>query len=141
MNYIDDFLIFGNFGKSNLGFVRLRELLVELGFTISHHKTVSPSQEVVCLGILIDTKIFTMSITPEKLKEISSVVSKWESQKSCTKNQLQSLLCSLLYMSKCVRFARFFLNRMLDTLRRFGSSKTVNLDTDFHRDRIWFKNF
>ena len=82
-----------------------------------------------------------MSITPEKLQEISGVVSKWDSQKSCSKNQLQSLLGSLLYVSKCVRFARFFLNRMLETLRCCGSSKTVNLDADFHRDRIWFKKF
>ena len=41
----------------------------------------------------------------------------WETAHTCTKRQLQSLLGSLLYITKCVRYSRFFLNRMLGVLR------------------------
>ena len=73
--------------------------------------------EVVCLGILINTIHKTISIPPEKLQEIKNICSEWQYKKSCTKTQLQSLLGSLLYVTKCVRPARFFLNRMLQILR------------------------
>ena len=76
LNYIDDFLIFGHKEKCHQGFERLHVLLEQLGFTISHHKTVSPSQKVVCLGISIDTTTFTTSIPPEKLHKIVSLFSK-----------------------------------------------------------------
>ena len=58
----------------------------------------------------------------------------------CTKRQLQSLLGSLLYVSKCVRYSRFFLNRLLETLRNV--SKTyITLNADFQKDIAWFNRF
>ena len=141
LNYIDDYLIFGTKQQCTAAFHRLHELLDELGFTISHHKTVAPCNKVICLGILIDSENFTMSVPPEKLDEIRSVVCKWENKSLCTKNQLQSLLGHLLYVSKCVKYARFFINRLLDTLRSCGDKKSITLDCNFHKNINWFKKF
>ena len=71
-------------------------------------KLVNPSTSVVCLGILIDSKNQTISIHPTKLQEIVQMCAMWSSKKFCTKTQFQSLLGSLLYITKCVRPARFF---------------------------------
>ena len=46
-------------------------LLGDLGFPISDAKLASPTHECHCLGILINTQKYTLSITQEKMKEIS----------------------------------------------------------------------
>ena len=40
-----------------------------------------------------------------------------------------------------MRYARFFLNRLLATLRKCGDKKVIPLDADFHKDTNWFKIF
>ena len=57
------------------------------------------------------------------------------------KRQLQSLLGSLLYIHKCVKPARYFLNRMLGTLRGASNPARVMLSDDFQRDLAWFDKF
>ena len=46
----------------------------DLGLTISDKKLVPPSTQVVCLGVLIDTEKGTVSIPPEKLRQINDMV-------------------------------------------------------------------
>ena len=57
------------------------------------------------------------------------------------KRELQSLLGKLLYISKCVKASRVFLNHMLDLLRAMGNQKSITLTTDFKRDLRWFQSF
>ena len=48
---------------------------------------------------------------------------------------------SLLYISKCVRYSRFSLNRILHTLRVYSDRKSIPLDENFHKDINWFHKF
>ena len=139
--YIDDFLIFGNEAQCNRAFTRLHELLRELGLDISDHKTVAPITEVLCLGIKVDTKALTLSVPSEKLSEIKNTLSNWQIRNTCTKNQLQSLLGSLLFITKCVKHSRFFLNHLLDTLRSHNKDNIITLDSEAHKDIKWFQKF
>ena len=66
---------------------------------------------------------------------------KWTSETHCSKKQLQSLLGSLLYISKCVKHTRFFLNRILQTLRHNNNSKIIKIDSEFAKDLSWFNRF
>ena len=118
LNYLDDHLIFGDNDKCSRGFERLAALLQELGLTINQSKNVRPSKKVVCLGILVDTENFIMSVPESKLCEVKNLLKNWKFKKSCSKKQFQSLLGSLLYVSKCVKYSRFFLNRLLENLRQ-----------------------
>ena len=118
----------------------LKNLLAELGLDISPNKLVPPSTSVTCLGILIDSINKTISIPPEKLAEITQLCVQWSSKTYCGKRDLQSLLGSLLYVSKCVKHSRFFLNRML-TLLRDNYDKTKILTTsEFHKDLVILKS-
>ena len=65
----------------------------------------------------------------------------WKDKVTCTKQQLQSLLGSLLYITKCVRPARYFLNRMLQVLRENHANKHISLTVDFGKDLNWFNTF
>ena len=116
-------------------------MLQDLGLDISEHKLVRPSSKVVCLGVEISTTDFTVSIPPAKMQEIIKICQVWDNKTRCSKRELQSLLGKLLYISKCVKASRVFLNRMLDLLRSMGNQKSITLTTDFKQDLRWFQTF
>ena len=117
MNYIDDLIYCGL--PSNIGhsYQFLLDLLQDLGLDISTKKLCPPATNVICLGIMFDTVNRSISIPDNKLQEICTTCSVWSNKTIVTKNELQSLLGLLLYITKCVRPARYFLNRMLQLLR------------------------
>ena len=139
-NYIDDIIGHSVVSQSNDSFQNLRALLLELGFDISEKK-VKPATKVTCLGVDIDTEQFTVSIPPGKSAEILTECRAWVNKQECTKRQLQSLLGKLLYITKCVRLSRPFLNRMLHLLRSSDKQTKITLTTDFRRDLNWFLEF
>ena len=140
-NYIDDIIGHSMCSEAHKAFDYLKKLLLELGFQLSENKIVTPSTKVTCLGVDINSENFTVSITQEKLKDILHVCKSWATKTTCTKRELQSLLGKLLYITKCVKSSRFFLNRMLDLLRSSSKQEKIVISTDFRRDLNWFTNF
>ena len=138
LNYIDDLIYIGLPSDIQASYQCLLYLLQQLGLEISHKKLVAPSTSAICLGILVDSVNRNISVPSEKLKENVEICKNWETKSTCTKTQLQSLLGSLLYITKCVRPARFFLNRMLQVLRDGHAAKHICLTNEFHRDLNWF---
>ena len=141
INYIDDFLGFGTPSVADASFRMLHTLMTELGLTISAKKLVRPTTRATCLGVEIDTVTGTVAIPLDKLEQVKKVVLEWQNKTHCTKHQLQSLLGLLLYIHKCVKPARYFLNRMLEVLRSASNPGRIVLTPDFHRDLRWLKKF
>ena len=83
----------------------------------------------------------TISIPPEKLQEIVILCKNWASKTYCSKKDLQSLLGSLLYITKCVAPARSFLNRMLHLLRQNTNVSKILLTPPVFQDLAWFNTF
>ena len=108
LNYIDDRVYIGLPSEIEASYQCLLDLLQQLGLEISRKELVAPCTAAICLGILVNLVNLTISIPDEKLKEIVEICQVWRSKRTCTKTQLQSLLGSLLYITKCVRPARFF---------------------------------
>ena len=140
-NYIDDLIYTGLPSQMDASFNFLKNLLVDLVLDISPKKLVPPSTLVTCLGILIDSINKTISIPPEKLAEITQLCVQWSSKTYCGKRDLQSLLGSLLYVSKCVKHSRFFLNRMFTLLRDNYDKTKIIITSEFHKDLAWFNSF
>ena len=140
-NYIDDIIGYGLKSKVDHSFQELYSLLQDLGLNISDHKLVHPTTKAICLGVEINTENFTISVPPQKLKEIRLACQDWLTKTHCSNCELQSLLGKLLYITKCVRASRFFLNRMLTTLRLAHKLDLIQLDIEFHRDVQWFTKF
>ena len=141
INYIDDVIGVGLPSVTTKAFTDLQALVRQLGLDISVKKLVAPDTCVNCLGVVLDTKRFTISIPDEKLTDIKNICSLWQGKTSCSRKELQSLLGRLLYISKCVKASRFFLNRMLDVLCNMGEEKFTNLDLNFFQDLNWFSKF
>ena len=140
-NYIDDLIYTGLPSTIHQSYQFLISLLHDLGLDISKEKLVAPATSVVCLGINIDTRSRTISIPDQKLQEIKILCQNWSHKVYCTKNQLQSLLGSLLYITKCVKPARSFLNRMLAVLRENYENSKIKLSHAFFKDLNWFNVF
>ena len=140
-NYIDDLVYTGLPEHIYDSYNTLTRLLQELGLEVSQSKLVAPTSCAVCLGIEINTVDRTLKIPQQKLQEIHNICKKFASKSTVTKNQLQSLLGSLLYVTKCIKPAHFFLNRMLQLLRDSTSKSRINLNHLFHRDLNWFNTF
>ena len=75
------------------------------------------------------------------MSDIRKMCTDWSNKRVVSKNKLQSLLGSLLYITKCVRSSRSFLNRMLHLLRVNFDSSTNVLTSDFSKDFHWFQTF
>ena len=140
INYIDDLIGFGLPSTVHKSYEDLCALLEKLGLTISDKKLVPPSTVVTCLGVQIDTIKGTISVPPEKLQKIIQMCFTWENKKTVRKRDLQSLLGSLMHITKCVKSSRPFLNRMLQNLRE-ARNEQVHLNPEFYKDLLWFQNF
>ena len=141
INYIDDFVGYGTPDVARRSHNCLRNVIERLGLTISEKKLVPPTTSAVCLGVLIDTVTGTVAIPDDKMRQIRQSVTEWQTKKICSKRQLQSLLGQLLYVHKCVRPSRIFLNRMLELLRQNYDASTIKLTQAFRQDLRWFSRF
>ena len=141
VNYIDDFLGFGTPSVARQSFQTLIELMQELGLAISDKKLIHPTTQAVCLGVLVDTVSGTVSISPDKLTQVQQIVHEWSNKKTCIKQQLQSLLGLLLYIHKCAKPARYFVNRLLEMLRNANNPNSMVITDDCKRDLAWFRKF
>ena len=108
MNYIDHLMYCGLSSTIDTYYQHLLNLLHDFGLDISIKKLCPPDTKVICLAILFDTVNGTISIRPDKLSEIVKVCHEWSDKRIVNKNQLQSRLDLLLYISKCVKPARYF---------------------------------
>ena len=134
LNYIDDLIYTALPSTIHDSYQFLLDLLQQLGLDISSKKLHPPSTQAVCLGTLFDTVTRTITIPPDKLQEVIHICKNWDNKAMCTKNNLQSLLGSLLYVSKCVRHARVFLNCMLQVLKEQTHKSIITLAPPFFRD-------
>ena len=139
--YIDDYILVSPKATADAHFRRLASLLTDLGLPSNPDKQTPPSRTLTCLGIQIDLDLNTMSIDSEKLSSILTECMAIRNKKYLSRTAFQSLLGKLLYIHKCVRPARTFINRMLALFRANPGAKRIFLTTDFHKDLHWFLAF
>ena len=126
LEYIDDYVRVGVPSVVHVSYVVLLDLNVSVGFNGQPKEVGSPATQVTCLGVLIDTVKGTVSIPPEKLEQINIMVRQWLSKSVISKHQLQSILGLLLFVHKCVKLARVFINKMLQLPLLLTSNMTFS---------------
>ena len=122
----------------------LHNLLKDLGLEESLKKAFKPSTSMPFLGVNFDTVRREMSIPPEKLTEVQEEVSLWERKTTGTKKTLQQLLGKLFWVSKCVKFSRPFMGRLLGqlkTMHHLSNNKKVPLSDSCRLDIKWWNRF
>ena len=119
-------------------------MLKDLGLEESLKKEHKPSNSMPFFGVNFDTDSLEMSVPPEKLEEVREEVSLWEKKSTGTKKTLQQLLGKLMWVSRCVRFSRPFMGRLLGQLRamhHLPTNKKTPLSEDSKLDIRWWARF
>jgi hypothetical protein len=142
LNYSDD--IGGcevTLGRAEQSFEALRTLFIDLGLIESKSKAHPPSTSMPYLGILFDTESMRMSIPPEKITEVRAELSMWEKRTTASKKSLQQLLGKLFWVSRCVKFSRGFMGRLLSQLQQMHNlpdQKKAKLTPECMLDIKWW---
>ena len=91
--YLDDFLVIGESQEAyQAAFDALLSLLQNLGFIINWSKVIYPAQQLVFLGVTIDTVQGTLlSLPDEKLEALELFLLEFALRKRASKRQLQVL--------------------------------------------------
>ena len=145
INYSDDI---GGCEKSMdralQSYMALADLLQNLGLSESTSKAHAPSTSMPYLGINFDTILMRMSIPAEKLTEVRDEIAAWSRKSKATKKGLQQLLGKLFWVSRCVKFSRAFMARLLNqltTMHPLPENKKVLLSDECRQDIRWWARY
>ena len=140
--YLGDFHIISESHEECLAaFNCLLSLLQSLGFTINWNKVVPPTQQIVFLGVLIDSVRSTLSIPDKRLWELQVALSNWIDKKKATKRQLQRIIGKLNWASKRLHATRPFIRRLIDLVSTVDiPSYHVRLWQAVKEDLRWLRN-
>ena len=139
-NYIDDLVGIGPLSTVGKAYKFLLELLDNLRFPISGSKLEPPTTRCNYLGVIVDTETATLSVPQGKLAEVIDKCKNALNKASISKQQLQSIIGSLMFVAKCVKPTRYFVNRLLNALRE-AMNKNIKVSEDMKRDLKWFMTF
>ena len=139
--YIDDYILVTHRDKADDAFQYLVHLLTDLGLPMNPDKLCPPTTSLTCLGITINVEQHVLSIEDTKIKAIWQECCSIFSKTYLSRNKFQSLLDKLLYIHKCVRPARIFINRMLSLFRSSHNHNRIHLTHGFFQDLAWFIKF
>ena len=101
-------------------------------------KRTPPTRSLTCLGICIDIEKSTLSIDNGKVEAIYEHCVNTINRKTISRRQLQSLLGKCLYLHKCMRPARAFVNRILATFRQNPHKHKFPVSPEMKQDIQWF---
>ena len=82
-------------------FALLQGLLDCLGLHKASHKSLPPTQDIVCLGLFFNTITMTVTLSQEKFSDIMDLTLTWLHKDMATLRELHSLLDKLIYVVHC----------------------------------------
>jgi hypothetical protein len=142
IRYLDDFFLIAKLEKD-----MARDLLVaqsvirQFGLVVNGDKTEGPAQRLSFLGVQLDSVSQTVSCTPERVEELTTLLRSLLRQRVITRGLTASLIGKLSFAAQVLPGARPFMRRMLDTLHQCKSrrhSAPVRIDPGFRDDvRFW----
>ena len=140
--YMDDFGGCERGSKAIAAFEDLGKLLSDLGIQESEKKACSPSTKMLFLGVEFDTVDMAMRIDVTKRMEITALAQVWSRKTVATKEELQSILGKLMWVSKVVRYSRCFVSRIIASIKSLKNQKQkITLSVDLKKDFLWWSTF
>lgn len=141
VNYLDDFAGAEQDKDATRAYNTLGNTLKSCGLIESQEKSVEPQQIMSFLGIRFDTNKLTLEVTEERLLEITDLLMTWNGKHTANRNELESLVGKLMFVTRCVKSSMVFMARMLNTVRSMTRGKDYILDIELKRDLEWWSRF
>ena len=134
--YMDDYIVVASKSKGAAQFTLLCDLLKHLGLPLNQDKVTPPTKKLACLGIDIDINSNTMSIAQDKLQDIYEAYVQASNKTYLSRQAFQSLFGKLIYIHKCVKPSRIFINRILELFRKNNHCRKIYLNSEFHLEML-----
>ena len=140
--YMDDFGGCETGEKALTAFNDLGELLAEVGIQESKKEACPPSTKMLFLGVEFDSIDMAMRVDDSKRMEVTALAKTWSRKTVATKEELQSVLGKLMWVSKVVRYSRCFVSRIIAAIKSLKNQKQkINLSTEIKKDFLWWATF
>ena len=121
VNYLDDFLFVGKTKKEcNDQMHTFLSICRAIGFPVSMEKTYWASQNIVFLGIMMDTRTQKVYLALEKIEKAKSLIYKLITKKKGEILEIQRLCGLLNFFAKCIIPARAFTRRIYSNTRNYN---------------------
>ena len=91
LNYLDDLVSADTVEKASFSFNTLRAILNKCGIEEAKNKACPPSTVMIFIGILFNTVMMTIEVTPERLQEIKFLLNTWLNKETACLKEVQSL--------------------------------------------------
>ena len=112
--YLDDLGGAESPDKAGEAYECLGRILESAGLEEKKSKACPPSTRMSFLGVWFDTESLTLEITRDRLEELLELLEKWESRSSASRQELQSIIGKLNFVSSVVKPGRVFISRLLN---------------------------
>lgn len=124
-------------------FDQLGDLFIKLGLDSSPEHDCPPATTMVCLGILVNTVMFTLEVPPARITELVAEFRVWTKSSLFTKKQIQSLLGKLSFVTACVKPGRIFMACLLNRIRACNAASRHRylITNDTQLDLQWWLHF
>lgn len=141
-HYLDDFIFAGkDFDTCSKLMETFKKVAKELGVPLAEDKSVGPTNNLVFLGLEIDTVAMMVRVPVQKRVELVSLLQKFIARRSITLKQLQSLLGKLNFVTKAIAPGRAFVRRMHNaTIGIINPHHFIRLNQEMKDDmQLWLK--
>lgn len=140
--YLDDFAACcDSKDQAQHSYEAFLHLADRLGLQLASHKSSAPTKSMEWLGYAIDVTEMRVSIPQDKLQALIYDCTAWLNKKHANKRMVQSIAGRLIYVGNCIRPARKFTVRILQTLRGMNEDDWVTITKEFASDIKWFVQF
>ena len=105
------------------------------------NKATPSTTSMTWIGLHFITSAMAVSKPQEKINEVLTICSTWLRKFPLLAAKSSNLLGKLFHETQCVRTARFFISRILITLRATQATGWVPIDPEFKLDIQCFRRF
>jgi hypothetical protein len=142
VRYLDDFLPIGASEDEVRQQLHTAPHVIEaFGLVVNPDKTEGPSQSISFLGVQLDSVQQTLSCTPARVAELTTLLRSLRHQRVITRHHAESLIGKLSFAAQVLPGARPFMRRMLDIVHACTSkrrSTPIHIGPSFRADvRFW----
>jgi hypothetical protein len=142
IRYLDDFFLIATSEDDMARHLLLAQSVIrQFGLVVNTDKTEGPAQSLSFLGVQLDSINQTVSCTPQRVEELTTLLRSLLRQRVITRGHAASLIGKLSFAAQVLPGARPFMRRMLDALHQCKSrrhSTPIRIDPGFRDDlRFW----
>ena len=144
VRYLDDFLYIAKSARAlAVAMQRAAVVLARFGLVVNPSKTVGPTQDVVFLGVGMDSRSCTLYVTSERVAEVKQLCSAVARRRSVTARELQSLVGKMSFCATVLPGARPFCRHLITAVNGVSRhSHHIHITGQMRADlRFWVRYF